>query len=409
MKAKWSIILAASLLAGAVAPAEAGAKGNAIQAESGNQLKRVQTPGREISSSINHKWNKLGFNTPPPELRGHWSEELFQWAIAVGIVTNLTGADYRPDESITELEFLVFFYRSVNVGTMLEGDMVYNLARAYSHPVKGVSHLAARNYPITRFQAAEFVAGAQGVNFKKDAAVQYLLSHGLTGNRLGRTLIEFNGEEKLTRAETLHWIRQLLLNGRSIMVDMPKELSDTSQIPPIPAEGEPLPDFKYEPISRNDLSLVISDGNRLPIGSSRSEIEKRIGKPLHNRKDLFGLFSYADGLKIGYDHRGQMTDWVIGVSPSDAPQNATTTKGIALNSTLQDVLMKYGSGGYSIDGMVQYFFEIKRDRLSRLPNFIEADNPAQTYELMINMDKSSAKVSMIAVISYRSFWPENEF
>jgi len=133
-------------------------------------------------------------------------------------------------------------------------DPYYAFADEMNYPTKGSKDLKKRKYYITREHVAEIIAGTQGVNYSGKYAIHYLLANGLaTGKDPNNpTIKNFGGEEPLTRAQAVAFIKRVLEkgikdeNGNPILMPRPKETSDPKDLPPLP-EVEEEEDTQIDP------------------------------------------------------------------------------------------------------------------------------------------------------------------
>jgi len=164
-------------------------------------------------------------------------------------------------------------------------DPYYKFADEMNYPTKGSKDLKKRKYYITREHVAEIIAGTQGVNYSGKYAIHYLLANGLaTGKDPNNpTIKNFGGEEPLTRAQAVAFIKRVLEkgikdeNGNPILMPRPKEPSDPKDLPPLP-EGEkdkkPTsfrdPMFEVDPTPKESVDIEWED----PIECKNGKCEK---------------------------------------------------------------------------------------------------------------------------------------
>lgn len=134
-----------------------------------------------------------------------------------------------------------------------------------NYTLKGMNDLVARNQVIDRGYVAELIAATQGYNYTGDDAIKFLLGNGLAkGTDPNKVTIKsYNKEGKLSRAEAVQFIRNVVDNGTEDLQTKPKQLSDTSTLPDIPTGnnvygnvefigngGSPFPPSKKDDIAR---------------------------------------------------------------------------------------------------------------------------------------------------------------
>lgn len=117
----------------------------------------------------------------PDVQENHWAYDAVQWAVDEGVVAGYPDGTFRPDQEVTEGEFLSLFIRSFEEFKTQDEtedwtDPLYKFAEEKGWPVRGSKpDTSARNKPVTREVVAEIIAAADGINLTGSAAVQYLL------------------------------------------------------------------------------------------------------------------------------------------------------------------------------------------------------------------------------------------
>jgi len=171
----------------------------------------------------------------------HWAKETILWALEKGIVSGYGDGTFKPNQQVTEAEFLSMLIRTFqsNIQTTQSGhwaDAYYDFAKKMNYPVLGDNDLQIRNKPITRLEVAELIVASQGVNYEDSDAVRYLLGNGLaSGNDPNNvTIASFNPNGYLTRAESVQFIKNVVEKGNGELLARPKQPSDPSILPNIP-------------------------------------------------------------------------------------------------------------------------------------------------------------------------------
>ena len=144
------------------------------------------------------------------DIAGHWAAEAIKWAVAEGLARGYEDHTFRPNRTVSEAEFLGFFYRprmelaeenSVRNGHW--ADELYDLATLRRAPVQGTEDYKLRSAAITRTRVAEIIAAADGKDYSGDAAIAYLLEQGYSKGKTGNSIAGYAGNDLLTRAEAL--------------------------------------------------------------------------------------------------------------------------------------------------------------------------------------------------------------
>lgn len=153
------------------------------------------------------------------DIEGHWAEQSLRWAADNRIVEGYADGSLRPDQVVTEAEFLSMLFRSTPVAESTYGatkttnklhwaDSIYESAFLLNYPVAGTADAALRDQPINRLKVAEILAGAYGYRYQGDDAVRFVLANGLASGKESATVEGFHPQDSLTRGEAVEFIRR---------------------------------------------------------------------------------------------------------------------------------------------------------------------------------------------------------
>ncbi len=144
------------------------------------------------------------------DIAGHWAAEAIKWAVAEGLARGYEDNTFRPNRTVSEAEFLAFFYRprmELSEENLAPNghwaDELYALATLRRAPVQGTEDYKLRSAAITRVRVAEIIAAAAGKDYSGDAAIAYLLEQGYSKGKTGNSIAGYAGNDLLTRAEAL--------------------------------------------------------------------------------------------------------------------------------------------------------------------------------------------------------------
>lgn len=147
-----------------------------------------------------------------PDEQSHWAYDTIMWAAERGIVGGDEEGKFRPNEPVTEAEFLTMLILALGVEEKeVEekhhwSDGFYAAAEKYELPLT-----YEKDKPIRRGLVAKIIAHSQGYEVEEKQAVQWLYDQGLSNGKNGEKTYEgFAPDEYLTRAETVTFIRRLL-------------------------------------------------------------------------------------------------------------------------------------------------------------------------------------------------------
>lgn len=345
----------------------------------------------------------------------HWAKRLFQWGIDQNVINGYSNQSLKPDQVVTEAEFLKMLYRAMGMAlptasnenhpseSWTEGP--YRIAGYFNHPTVGDNNSSMRLQPITKLSAAEIISASQGVYYTGSDAITYLIGVGLANSEASSSE-QFDGDNTFSRAEALQWIRQLALRGKLMMHERPVAPTDRSLLPALPnTPVAVIPNFSTEPVTQEDFNLFGSgDFPGVRFDDMKRTVDEQFGES--EEKNIFNYDNYPL-LSAHFNTNGRLDAWSI-----DSDTNATssitpslrTKKGIVLGeSTLSDIVNQYGSAGVSSRGIVEFYYEKADDGTYR---DISIYDPIQkidkVYTIAFNVDDETNVVFHVMVSSYKT-------
>lgn len=260
------------------------------------------------------------------DIQGHWSAEVVQWGVKEKIVEGYPDRTFRPDQIVTEAEFVVQFLRSINgvleaAGGDAWDDPYYHLASFHHLPVLGKEVTAQRTLPINRTLVAEIIAAAEGVSYIGDDAVRYILLRGYSEGKnstysAGLTIYDYRGQDQLTRAEALQFIKRIREYGLTELAPRGTSQSDPNALAALSGEvltssysdkatSGPVLFFNYE-VERGVVYFTSNSTNtKEPAGRF---VLKETFNPMIN-KQIFAIANslynpQKEKLTLFYDRKG---------------------------------------------------------------------------------------------------------
>ncbi|CAH1226044.1 hypothetical protein PAECIP111893_05317 [Paenibacillus plantiphilus] len=169
----------------------------------------------------------------------HWAQPAILWGVQQKITSGYEDGTFKPNKAVTEEEFVTLLVRAYGIETSTESkqrwsDSFYSVAADHNLPVSN-----DRTASITRQSVANIIVGTQGVNFMGGDAVQYMLAKGLTKGKTSATIEGYKGQDTLTRAEAITFIKNVMdkLENKT-MLARPKEPTSKSELPSLPSSSE---------------------------------------------------------------------------------------------------------------------------------------------------------------------------
>jgi uncharacterized protein YkwD len=271
------------------------------------------------------------------DVKGHWASENITWAVDGNIVVGYPDGTFRPDNLVTEAEFLVMLLRAYpditlpDLGTDKPWyEKYYGVAEQYNWPL--LHDIEGKRF--NRGSAAHLLAATQGHNLSMMDAVQYLLDHNMASGKTSATLSGFGIQDKLKRAEALTLIRNMHRSGLQLV-------QATGSIIPVSDR-----EFQVRGISIGDYEL---------------NVIAQLGQPA--RKDLseYGFYwyiynkDYANYIQVGM-HKGRVVGLYSNVD------NWSSQSGIRIGSSSSKVIEAYGTGLDHIEkGNIRYLLANSKD------------------------------------------------
>lgn len=172
-----------------------------------------------------------------PDVENHWVKGTVDWATERDMVKGYPDGKFHPDDKVTEAEFLTMLIRLYDptyTGAVEKhwADPYYAYAKEMNYMLPGHSNAKARDVYMDRYQVAELIAATEGANYKGADAVKYLLVFNLAkGKDKDLSVKSYHGEDTLTRAEALQFVRNLSEFGMGGLIMKPDKPSDPDDIP----------------------------------------------------------------------------------------------------------------------------------------------------------------------------------
>lgn len=153
----------------------------------------------------------------------HWGYEAITWAKEQGIVDGYPDGTFKPDQSVGQTEFLAMLIRSYQPKDFSDqssdGDWRtpyiqygFKMGWAGSYITPPSSKLSGTVKPEIsepRMYVAKLITNASGRNYDFEDSIQYLLDSGLAEGKTDKTAAGFQGNDLLTRAEAVTFIKNV--------------------------------------------------------------------------------------------------------------------------------------------------------------------------------------------------------
>lgn len=247
-----------------------------------------------------------GFTDIPKD---HWAYKSVDWAYEKGIVSGYPDGTFKPDETVTQTEFIAMLIRAYMNPDQLpqeEGDYWWSPYMNYAlfnmkwggsiitpPSSKNTELYPSRKYDfqMTRNNTAHLIASTNNRNYNTEDSIQYLLDKGLAAGKTANSIEGFQGQNFLTRAEAVTFIMNIREKQDALYPSLAKYSSyDPATLYLNGFEYHPL-DYTEPPIddiSRTRYSTVIfttpSKGYSLvnkPSFTLEGTVKEAVGENLH--------------------------------------------------------------------------------------------------------------------------------
>lgn len=265
------------------------------------------------------------------DIKGHWAEQTILWAEKRGIADGYPDKTFRPNNHVTEAEFLALLIRSydpINFKYIKNhyhwADSYYAFAKYMNYPNEGFSDKKKRDSKIRRQQVAEIISATQGVNYHGGDAIHYLLGKGLAKGKNSNdvSIGGFGGNDYLTRAEAVTFIKNVLdkgitdESGKPIMKPRPSTPSPKEDLPVLPQPTKPNPTQPPQKAPTKPTKPIGSvDGKTL--FNSTKDYAKSLGFNVAEYVNTTGRFSEGEELAAGLYFTYRPNDDVMSFEVTD--------------------------------------------------------------------------------------------
>jgi hypothetical protein len=179
------------------------------------------------------------------DVKNHWAKATITWAMDMKIVSGYPDGTFRPDQLVSEAEYLTMFVNAFGFDSQASKlkwpEPIYNYVVELYYPVKGATDIKQRSAFINRLQVAEIITGANGVNYSGNNAIQYILGKKLSNGKVSPTVNGYMGADNLTRAEAVQFIKNVIDQGMSKLLPRPHEATAANLLPALPFDPANLP------------------------------------------------------------------------------------------------------------------------------------------------------------------------
>ncbi|WP_442602652.1 S-layer homology domain-containing protein [Paenibacillus sp. KN14-4R] len=154
--------------------------------------------------------------------KDYWGATNIEWASDQGIIYGYPDGTFKPDEPVTQTEFVAMLVRAYVNKDQLPKNEGYWGAPYYQYAFDmgwggsiinppGGDYRTGKNYDVieTRGYVAKVITNVSGRNYNFEGSIQYLLDSGLSKGKTAPTVEGYGSRDPLTRAESVTFIKKV--------------------------------------------------------------------------------------------------------------------------------------------------------------------------------------------------------
>ncbi|MCM3271034.1 S-layer homology domain-containing protein [Paenibacillus elgii] len=152
-----------------------------------------------------------------------WGYETISWARENGIVDGYPDGTFKPEQSVGQTEFLAMLIRAYKPKGFSEQSSDNDWRTPYiqygfkmgwgasyiTPPASKLSSFPKPEFPEPRMYVAKLITNASGRSYGFDDSIRFLLDSGLSNGKTDNTVSGFQGNELLTPAEAVTFIKNV--------------------------------------------------------------------------------------------------------------------------------------------------------------------------------------------------------
>ncbi|MGF6352221.1 uncharacterized protein YkwD [Paenibacillus sp. 4624] len=247
------------------------------------------------------------------DIAGRADQSAIEWALRSGIVGADANGKFRPEDSVSEAQFLIMLLRTYKIDDesyaskkkkhWAEG--AYNVAKARNLLLfsSGPGKSEFRDKPINRYRAAGLIASMDGVNFDFPYAVNYVLAHNYMRGTQGNQSSMFGSNDIVTRAQAAVILMHLQSNMKQL-VGAPKLVTSEEK------QAEHLFPEVYIKPALGSKTLIVefgTDGRLLVEGKFTDQASKQLEIQIDQHLDNVQTGKLLEKIPVQMDSSGHFS------------------------------------------------------------------------------------------------------
>ncbi|WP_248928511.1 CAP-associated domain-containing protein [Paenibacillus hamazuiensis] len=359
------------------------------------------------------------------DMSSHWASPAVEWAVQKGIVNGYDDGTFKPDNRVSEPEFLAMLLRAypeARVGAAGSGEWYEPYYRFADTRGWSVLKDTDRDH-FNRGQVARTIASSQKGALDLNESIRFLLDQGLSQGKTAATVDGYQAADPLTRAEAVQFVQNLKQKRFALTGAAPGDGSAGTAIGTVGTQtstsaadsGNTASSAGSDSAggglsSGGGTSSSASQSRReisvkgIVIGDSADLVTQKLGSPARKDPSEYGFQWYVyNGDYLDYAQIGVQNGTVVALYSSSA--NWQSNAGIKDGSAKAEVTSRYGQPVASIlKGNTRFMMNYGKDEYGTY----ELDG---TYTTFFYDTFQSGKITAVQVIdkatelAMKSFYP----
>ncbi|WP_172253755.1 CAP domain-containing protein [Saccharibacillus deserti] len=247
------------------------------------------------------------------DIAGRSDREAIEWALRRGVASADANGNFRPEDSVTEAQFLTMLMRAYKI------DYEAYASKKKTHWAEGAYRVAKdrglllfsarpgkkdfRDQPINRYRAAGLIASGDGVNFDFPYAVNYVLVRDYMRGTLGNQSWSFGSNDLVTRAQAAA-ILMKLQSGMKQLTGAPSSVTPKEKLP------EDLFPEVYAKPELGEKTLIAefrADGTLRVEGQFRDQANRQLDIQVDERSEEGQSLGELEKIPVQTDETGRFS------------------------------------------------------------------------------------------------------
>lgn len=247
------------------------------------------------------------------DLNGHPDRAAIEWALRSGIAAADTKGNFRPNDTVTEAQFLIMLLRTYKVDDESyapkkkkhAADGAYQVAKERGLLLFSTraGNASFRDKPMNRYRAAGLIASADGVNFDFTEAVDYVLARDYMRGTQGNQNSTFGSNDTITRAQAAVILMKLQSEMKQL-VGAPSSITPRTKLP-----EDLFPEIYVKPVLENRTLIAEfkADGTLVVEGRFRDQGNRQLELQVDSKSEDSWSGDKLETISVSTDGEGRFS------------------------------------------------------------------------------------------------------